>query len=551
MSGSCFTKSRRLIAAALLCVLAFACADEAPLRAERIDCAAPLALADGGTLVGHAAGDTCEWLGVPFAAPPVGGLRLAPPAAPPVTRTVAAKRRNDCIQAAGPFVEQGIAEDCLHLNAWAPAARPTSPRPVMLWFYGGGFVSGTANWHVYDGRPLAREGVVLVAANYRLGPLGYLTTTDVTRPDGSLVQGNLGLADQLAALRWVHANAAALGGDPDNITVFGESAGAFSTCALLGIAEARPLIRRAITQSGVCAMGTIDETAGRSKHWLRSSGCPVSGPEAWACLMAADPTTWPAEAPFDMFQGMWPVAGGPLLAEQPIDAMRAGRAAGIDLMAGYNAQEVNAFGLSPKFKEFRNYDYAELRAFLRPHFSAGQNEALDRLYRDPDYPSAFARGADIMGDMIFGCPARDAAFAQSPHGNTWLYRWSLGEDAFALEPHLGSFHGLDVPFVFGNLSFLEGLAWGDRLTELRALSERMRRLWTRFAATGDPNGPGDPVWAPFAVGGARYELRPTAVSSDGPLEQRCALWGDYLPEPIGERFQAVLDVVLPGETGLF
>lgn len=522
-----------------------------PEKVDRLDCAAPLATADGGELVGHAAGDTCAWLGVPFAAAPVGDLRFELPAPPPVARVVASTRRGDCVQAPGPFVEQGIDEDCLHLNIWTRADRPKAPRPVMLWFYGGGFVSGTANWHIYDGRPLAREGVVLVAANYRLGPLGYLTTTDVTRADGSLIQGNLGLADQLAALQWVHANAEAFGGDPDNITVFGESAGAFSTCALLGVEAARPMIRRAIMQSGVCAMGTIEETAPRNLNWLRSSGCPISGPEAYDCLMAADAATWPAEAPFDMFQGQWPVVGGPLLDQHPIEAMRAGKVRGVDLIAGYNAQEVNVFGISPTFNEFRNFSYGELRAFLRPHFSEAENAALDRLYPDDDYPTAFARGADIMGDMIFACPAWEAVQAQSKQGKTWLYRWSLGPESFVLEPHLGSFHGLDVPFAFGNLSFLEGVAWGDGLETLRGLSDRMVRMWTRFAATGDPNGVGDPVWRPFTDGGARYELRPEATSTEGPLDERCALWRGYLPEPIGERFQAVLDVVLPGETSLF
>jgi para-nitrobenzyl esterase len=529
---------------------ACAAAPEAAI-VEQLDCGASVRLADGGSLIGHSESDTCAWLGVPFAAPPVGDLRFELPAPPTPARVVATSRRNDCIQAAGPFVEQGIDEDCLHLNIWAPAAKSMVPRPVMLWFYGGGFVSGTANWHIYDGKPLAREGVVLVAANYRLGPLGYLTTTDVTRPDDSIVQGNLGLADQLAALRWVHANAAALGGDPANITVFGESAGAFSACALIGSEQARPMIRRAILQSGVCAMGTIPETATRNLTWLHSSGCPVSGPESYTCLMASDPMTWPTEAPFDMFQGQWPVVGGPLLDEHPIDAMRAGRTRGIDLIAGYNAQEVNVFGLSPKFEDLRNFDYAELRSFLRPHFSAAQNAALDRLYPDREYPTAFARGADIMGDMLFGCPARDALAAQSPNGRTWYYRWALGPEAFALEPHLGSFHGLDVPFAFGNLSFLEGLAWGDSLETLRTLSQRMLRSWTRFAAAGDPNGPGDPFWTPFSEGGARYELRPDAQSTPGPLEDRCAFWASYLPEPIGERFQAVIDIVMPGETGLF
>jgi para-nitrobenzyl esterase len=368
---------------------------------------------------------------------------------------------------------------------------------VLVWIHGGGFVIGSGSQSVYDGRVLARRGdVVVVTLNYRLGPLGFLHLADLC-PDLEGAVSNAGLRDQVAALEWVRTHARDFGGDPDNVTIFGESAGGMSVATLLGAPAARGLFRRAIPQSGAAHNVHTRETATRvAEHFLGELG--VAPGEAARVLRELPPDklldthnqtvmklgTSLGVLPFQ------PVVDGDFLPEPPLEAVRRGAAAGADLLTGTTRDEWRLFGfLDPGIGKL---DEAGLRARLARQVP--DPDALIEAYRsvrrgaDAEPPALFFA---IETDRIFRIPAVRLAEAWCAHRpSTFMYRFDWASPA--LGGALGACHAVELPFVFGlaerpDAAFLTGGG-----PEAGRLSEQVMDAWIAFARCGDPSHPGLP-----------------------------------------------------------
>jgi para-nitrobenzyl esterase len=297
-------------------------------------------------------------------------------------------------------------------------------------------------------------------------------------------------------------------------------------------------------ESGECGAGEPAAVAALADAWIAKTPCPVSGPATLACLRGLDATTWPTAYPYGMLDGNYPVVDGTVLPDQPA-AVLARAATGIDLIAGYNRDEVELAAITPQFAEYRTLTFAELWAKFDGIYTEAEIAELKALYPESNFPDAFAAGVELLGDTIFGCPARDAVAAQQAAGaRGYLYRFSPGD--VGLFKHLGSFHGLEVPFVFGNIDMVGAAVGGAGFRDLAEQSARIQRYWTRFAATGNPNGGSDPTWPEFG-NGARFELTPQPSVSTAPLEDRCAFWAKHLDVALGARFDRVFDVAADGE----
>jgi len=534
-----------------------ACSDAGAPAPVAVDCSAAAATA-GVSFVGARDQDACVWRGLRYAEPPVGALRFRPAVLRPASGTIAATAfGNDCIQGASPMAEQTIDEDCLTLNVWTPGTSADGNLqrnlPVMVWFYGGGYTQGSANWSMYHGAPLAREAMVLVAVNYRLGALGGAAPRGVTDSDGMELKGNLHLSDQWAALEWVQDHVAAFGGNPDNVTVFGESAGGWSVCSLLGAGAASAgLLQRAIMQSGACIFATATAAGDFSDAWLARTGCPPHGPAALACLRTLDDQVFADRYTLGLRTGAYPNVDGELLAQQPLVALSDGVAAGVDFLAGFNHDELEIAALADfDLIGFRFQDWDAFWADVEAELSAADRAALQNLYPQADFATPFDLGQAMIVDQVFGCNARNAVAAQTKHAaNTYMYRFALEPESFSVEPYVGSFHGLDVPFVFGAFHWAAPLFSNDGLEEALAFSARIRRYWTRFAATGNPNGLGldgspDPDWPRFGSDAFAMELRPNASVTAHFLSDRCAFWNERVPGDFNGMFDWVTDHI-PG-----
>ncbi len=447
------------------------------------------------------------FLGIPYVAPPLGDLRWRAPQA--ATARVQPLQAN----AFGPAcpqnaVSDGIynstlgtrGEDCLRLNVWTPELREAALRPVMVWIHGGGLVQGSSGelrpdgTPTYDGARLADDGVVLVSINYRLGPLGYMAMREFAgeSPDHPSA-GNYGLLDQIAALRWVRDNIAAFGGDPVRVTIFGESAGGLSTCALLASPLSRGLFQRAIIESGGCqralpALETApsgqDPGFTQGARVMTAAGCS-SQPDRKTCMRAL---SWET-----LIQVAQPTVGfgrtgekfgllqdGHALVEGPGAAIAAGRAAPVPLIAGINNDELTS--LLPA--SARPTSVAAYESLILQTFPTIGTQVLQQ-YPAAAYPEPWYAYADVLDDLQFACPntafTRNFASAGNP---TWRYVYT---HVFAGPTAIyGAFHGAELAFVFGP-SATATPAEAD-------LSAQMQRQWTRFAANGDPNGGSDPNW---------------------------------------------------------
>jgi para-nitrobenzyl esterase len=430
---------------------------------------------------------------IPFAAPPVGELRWrAPgPAAPWTGVRDATVPGPECAQAGSPELHQPRVtnEDCLYLNVYAPASR-IPYRPVMVWFHGGGFTAGSAN--PYDGSALAGRGVVVVTVNYRLGAFGFLAHPALSGEDRRVGSGNYGTLDQQAALRWVRANAAAFGGDPRRVTIFGESAGGVSVCAHLASPLTGGLFSRAIVQSGPCNLlpRTLPDAEAAGERFATAAGCQGQ-PDLRACLRAR-----PAGVVLDAMgdSETWaPTTGTPVLPVDPGSAIASGAYHRVPTMAGSNLDEGTIFAA------LTEAGGVPLNAATYPAVLAGLYGA-DAPRVQGRYPGS-AYGEDyrlalgaVLTDSLFACPTWDLNRSLSRSTRTYGYEFAdrTAPNLYGVTPGfpLGAYHAAELTYLFR----FQGLPLDPAQ---RRLSDQMLSYWTRFAAGGDPNGGPTPDWQPF------------------------------------------------------
>ena len=494
---------------------------------------------DQGRLRGMVRDGIAQFRGIPFAAPPVGERRFAPPGPAPSwsgERDATGFGARSLQVAGGATALLGdraddAAEDCLFLNVFTPGCDDAA-RPVMVWIHGGGFVNGSASIPWYDGTSLAARGdVVVVTVNYRLGALGFLWLGDL---DPSLRSSGVnGLLDQVAALEWVRDNIAAFGGDPGNVTIFGESAGAMSVSTLLAMPAARGLFHRAIAQSGAAHNTFTTATASA----ITAQVMELVGVDSVAGLLAApadsivdaatkvearmfeDPSGLGGPAGIALAMAFQPVVDGEHLPEQPLRAVAAGRAADVPLLTGTNLDEWNLFALmSPG-----GLDDPRLLGRLERIF--GDAHVVRDTYRAtrPDATADDLWNA-VLTDATFRIPAirlvEARAAASSP---TWQYLFTWATPAFG--GVVKSCHALEIPFVFGVLDAPgANLFLGDPIGEdLHELSRAMQDAWLGFVRDGDP---GWPMWDEHDRPTQRFDVE-RGVLAD-PMADERRLWDGVL-----------------------
>ena len=491
--------------AAALAILALS----APALAGRGEAApAPLQVrTQSGTVQGAAAEGVLSFKGIPFAAPPVGELRWrAPqPAAAWTGVRPATAYGHDCMQTPFPSDAAPLgtepSEDCLVLNIWRPADKAAARLPVMVWIYGGGFVNGGSSPAVYDGSQFARRGVVLVSFNYRLGRFGFFAHPALSKETSAGPLGNYAYMDQIAALQWVKQNIAAFGGDPGNVTIFGESAGGGSVHMLLSSPMAKGLFHKAIVESGGGRGGLMpmrrihEDTPGGPPSaesvgvaFARSVGIEGDDAAALAALRKV-----PAERVVDglnmgtMGAAAATYVGGPLLdgrivVETPDQAYRAGRQAKVPVLIGANSADIG-------------FSFARSMDELLAPFGADRDKA--RAVYDPDNSGDLrAVGARIAMDKMMVEPARFTAATLAAQGqHTYEYRFSyVAESMRKMWP--GAPHATEIPYVFDTVA----AKYGKDLTASDAATARAANAyWANFARSGDPNGPGLPMWPAYTA----------------------------------------------------
>lgn len=463
--------------------------------------------------------------GIPFAAPPLDALRWRPPQ--PV-------KEWDGVRTCGHFapacpqpseLSYGLSfteqsEDCLYLNVWSAATDAQERRPVMVWIHGGGNIIGGAASPFYDGRHLATRGVVVVTIQYRLGPLGWLVHPALEAEPGGAV--NLALLDQIAALRWVQRNARAFRGDPARVTLFGESAGAVNTCALLASPQAAGLFARAAVESGSCiAVQTIADARAQGQRFAAAASCGT-GADAAQCLRAlpVDAALRALPAPVSIagldgaMTARWgPVVAAPTLPERPYDAMLAGRQNRVPLIVGHNTEEVGlSVGAVPTEEAYRQILVNAGGAMFATNVMT--------LYPVSRFGTPRAALVQALTDARFGCQARASARAHLRGGGAvWRYLFAQPlESSTATVRALGAWHGLELAYVFQNLNRLPTPAANDLAVERSVLG-----FWTRFAATGSPEGGGD-MWPAYGSGEPLLRIQPTLAVERNWRNTECDGW---------------------------
>jgi para-nitrobenzyl esterase len=458
---------------------------------------------ESGVVEGKQAGSLRVFLGIPYAAPPVGDLRWKPPVLPAKWAGVrkATKFGSHCMQ--GPiygdmtFRDSGGSEDCLSLNVWTPAKTPDAKLPVMVWIYGGGFVAGTTSEARQDGEHLAQQGVVVVSMNYRLGVFGFLVHPELAKESGHNSAGNYGLLDQLAALQWVHHNIAAFGGDPANVTIFGESAGSFSVSALMASPLAKGLFQKAIGESGAAFFSTglpFNPLSVREEEDSKLVGSTF-GVHTLAELRAL-----PAQKLLDAFGKPGPTAfsfgpdvDGYFLPESVPAIFAAGKQNDVPLLAGWNRDEGSyEIVFSPQKPTVES-----MKATAQKEFGAQAEEFL-RLYPADTNAQAQRSMLDFAGDRFIAWATWRWLEAQSTTGKqpVYRYRFDLAPPADPKGPQqLGAFHSAEIQYVFGQLDSEAHVDWRP---QDRKLSAEMQKYWANFARSGDPNGEGLAKWPVYA-----------------------------------------------------
>jgi para-nitrobenzyl esterase len=463
---------------------------------------APIVGVTGGQIRGAALSSGAVFKGIPFAAPPTGERRWREPMTVQPWSGVrdATTYGAICPQAPTPIVGDAIktaSEDCLFLNVWT-AQWPASgaARPVMVWIPGGGNFAGAASQGVYDGESLARRGVVVVSLNYRLGTLGFFSHPALTRESSHHASGNQGILDQIAALRWVQENIARFGGDPKNVTIFGESAGSLDVSVLMTSPLSKGLFHRAIAESGAIVLvgepSTLAEAEKRGQaaaaRWKVAPDASLEALRAVspAAIIAADANYFLGDQIPDVFPNLGITVDGYVFPRKPAQVFAAGTQHRVPMLLGSNGREqVPGSTVAKDLPEAIATRYGPL---------ASRAVTLYAGAPDPAYGTAAEQWAT---DSSFRC----STVAQT------VWHAAAGNPAFEYEfvhvpperAALGATHASELSHVFGTYQQgVIGVGPPARATEADArLSDVMQRYWTNFAKTGDPNGPGLPKWPKF------------------------------------------------------
>jgi para-nitrobenzyl esterase len=451
-----------------------------------------------GKIEGFERDGILQFRGIPYAAPPIGLRRWLPPQREDAWDGVRDATKFSAQSAQTEFQltkvlgqpQPAYSEDSLYLNVWTPACDDAA-RPVMFWIHGGAFIWGAADTPIYNGTPFVEHGdVVFVSINYRLGPFGYLFLPELFGEEFAS-SGNLGVLDQIAALEWVRDCVGAFGGDPERVTVFGESAGAGSIGTLLGTPAARGLFRHAILQSGgaswIADPPRATEVASGIVERLGVRPGDVDALRAVATddVLAALPEwreTGVGGLPFQ------PVHDGSVLPQRPLDAIAQGSAEGVRVLAGTNKDEITMFQFSDL--TLGQLDYEGLLERVR----LWCGDAADALVADyaSRRPGATVRDLwlGLATEAVFWYPAVKLVETQSEHAPTWAYRFTWETPAFG--GLLRSTHALEIPFVFDNLASMQTIVPAG--AHVDAIASAMHRAWIAFARTGDPRHDGIPEW---------------------------------------------------------
>jgi para-nitrobenzyl esterase len=496
-----------------------------------------------GNLEGDVLGESVRFLNIPYAKPPVGALRWKAPEKPDAWSGVRHEPEfaSPCPQ---PPSQQGPAstnEDCLYLNVWRPnTSEPGAP--VMVWIHGGGFTTGsaadvvpTSNTHLwYDGKPFAEHGAVVVTLNYRLGAMGFFAHAGLA-DEGSPV-GNQGLLDQQLALRWVHDNIVAFGGDPENVTLFGESAGAGSVCMHLVSPGSRGLFQRAVGQSGGCTTGALTTESSDARALLDAQiaeyasqrGC--TGTDTLECLRDKPVTELVSQEMVDRTMGMdalrrsfnfGPVVDGEggFLPKSATELFTAKEVAKVPYILGTNTDEAQLYLIAavvPTSDE-------EYRAWIMERYGAFTERVL-AMYPIANFQGNYRKAIGrISSDSGLICSTLDTARRAVTAGLTvYMYNfnipWSIGKEL------LGASHASEISHVFGTPF--------NETEENVAVAEKMNAYWTHFAQTGDPNFEGAPAQWPRYMPDAndndkRLQLDPGFEILDSFRKEECKLWREY------------------------
>lgn len=430
--------------------------------------------------------------GIPFAAPPVGDLRWRPPQPAAAWSGV----RDASRFASDPYQGDGkgnVGEDCLYLNIWTPAKSPNERRPVLVWIYGGAFAVGATSIPVHNGEHLARKGVVLVSINYRVGALGFLAHPDLSAESPRRVSGNYGLLDMIAGLKWVKRNIAAFGGDPEKVTIFGESAGGIAVSMLCASPEAKGLFRGAISQSGG-SFGPSRPTTYPGENMKRLPDAEKAGESyakrAGVSSIAELRKLSPDKLPPSWGSGAaWPVIDGFVIPDDQHKLYEAGSYNDVAILVGYNSDEGLSFS--------REKTPAEYSANTRLRYGPFADDLLKVYPAGKDSVPKTAR--DLMRDAAFGWQTWSWATLQSQTGKAPVYFYYFDKHPIrapgAPDADHGTPHGVDVPYVFQTLSRNDPRIDASDFE----LSELMATYWTNFAKHGDPNGEGLPSWPAFTA----------------------------------------------------
>jgi para-nitrobenzyl esterase len=446
-------------------------------------------------------GDVAIFKGIPFGAPPIGDLRWRAPA------PVAAWKGIRPCKAFGPNPMQGkpvpfsvynqdflipagdpISEDCLYLNVWTAAKSPKEKRPVIVWIYGGGFVSGSGSLPLYDGEAMAKKGIVFVTINYRLGIFGFFAHPDLSKESGHNASGNYGLMDQIAALHWVQKNIAAFGGDPSNVSIAGQSAGSMSVNCLVASPLAKGLFRRAIAESGAYLFSTPVRMTTYLKQ-AEDQGMKVME-TVHASSLADLRNMSAADLMAKTFGFRGPIVDGFVLPASIPDIFASGKQNQATLLTGWNGDEGTA--LASLGGGLKSAD--DFKKQVQQQYGAAADSILKYYPASSDEQAANSQ-LDYFRDITFGVQNYAWCKMATKSGKEPVYLYNFTRKVPASDPYkkYGAFHTGEVAYAYDNLDFLHR-PW-EPIDH--TLAQKMSDYWANFAKTGDPNGPGLVHWAPF------------------------------------------------------